>query len=77
MLSSTLVNINVFYKIRGHYQKISFCSPFFEIRKAKRTARSKKWGLMTKNGVFLKKKPKKRNFSRKKLDKSHFTLYVM
>jgi len=38
---------------------------------------AKKWGLMTKNGVFLKKKPKKRNFSRKKLDKSHFTLYVM
>ena len=59
MLSSTLVNINVFYKIRGHYQKISFCSPFFEIRKAKRTARCKTTVLllflMPKNGVWWRK----------------------
>ena len=37
----------------------------------------KKTGKMAKNGVFHKKKAKNRDFSIKKLDKWHFTLYFI
>lgn len=49
----------------------------FEKNQKKSHFAGKKRGKMAKNAVFLEKKPKKRDFSRKKLDKWRFWWYFI